>query len=256
MTTRTERDPLGERAVPADAYYGIQTARALENFPDQRAARARPPRRRHRSRSRRPRRRPTSRSGGSTARIGNAITQAADEILGGASPRSVRRRCLSGRRRHVAQHERQRGDREPCRRTARRSARRVPPRSIPTITSTWGSRRTTCSRRRRGWRFCSATAISCVAARALAAALAIKAREFDSILKVGRTHLQDAVPMTLGQEFGGYAACIDARGQRARPGVHAAAGAESWRDGRGHRTQCRRRLHGARRRPLEQADRA
>src|SRR6186713_985014 len=33
MTSRTERDPLGERAVPADAYYGIQTARALENFP-------------------------------------------------------------------------------------------------------------------------------------------------------------------------------------------------------------------------------
>jgi aspartate ammonia-lyase len=29
------------------------------------------------------------------------------------------------------------------------------------------------------------------------------------VLKVGRTHLQDAVPMTLGQEFGGYAACID-----------------------------------------------
>ena len=30
-----------------------------------------------------------------------------------------------------------------------------------------------------------------------------------SVLKVGRTHLQDAVPMTLGQEFGGYAACIE-----------------------------------------------
>ena len=30
---RTERDPLGEHAVPADAYYGIQTARAAENFP-------------------------------------------------------------------------------------------------------------------------------------------------------------------------------------------------------------------------------
>src|SRR5829696_106479 len=30
---RIERDPLGEYAVPADAYYGIQTARALENFP-------------------------------------------------------------------------------------------------------------------------------------------------------------------------------------------------------------------------------
>ena len=33
MQTRTERDPLGELAVPVDAYYGIQTARAIENFP-------------------------------------------------------------------------------------------------------------------------------------------------------------------------------------------------------------------------------
>src|SRR5215211_5772306 len=33
MDIRTERDPLGEHAVPADAYYGIQTARAVENFP-------------------------------------------------------------------------------------------------------------------------------------------------------------------------------------------------------------------------------
>src|SRR6186997_499105 len=33
MDTRTERDPLGEHAVPAAAYYGIQTARAVENFP-------------------------------------------------------------------------------------------------------------------------------------------------------------------------------------------------------------------------------
>src|SRR6188768_3701921 len=32
MHTRTERDPLGELDVPADAYYGIQTARAVENF--------------------------------------------------------------------------------------------------------------------------------------------------------------------------------------------------------------------------------
>src|SRR6185369_16752891 len=33
MDTRTERDPLGEFAVPAGAYYGVQTARAVENFP-------------------------------------------------------------------------------------------------------------------------------------------------------------------------------------------------------------------------------
>ena len=35
-----------------------------------------------------------------------------------------------------------------------------------------------------------------------------------SVLKVGRTHLQDAVPMTLGQEFSGYAACIERGGRR------------------------------------------
>jgi aspartate ammonia-lyase len=49
------------------------------------------------------------------------------------------------------------------------------------------------------------------AARSLAASLEAKARAFAGVLKVGRTHLQDAVPMTLGQEFSGYAACI-ARG--------------------------------------------
>ena len=32
-TTRVERDTMGELAVPATAYYGVQTARAIENFP-------------------------------------------------------------------------------------------------------------------------------------------------------------------------------------------------------------------------------
>jgi fumarate hydratase, class II len=40
-------------------------------------------------------------------------------------------------------------------------------------------------------------------------ALAAKADEFQSIVKIGRTHLQDAVPLTLGQEFSGYAAQVD-----------------------------------------------
>ena len=45
-------------------------------------------------------------------------------------------------------------------------------------------------------------------ARGLSAALEMKASAFARVMKVGRTHLQDAVPMTLGQEFGGYAAAI------------------------------------------------
>jgi len=39
----------------------------------------------------------------------------------------------------------------------------------------------------------------------LQAALDAKSKEFDSIIKIGRTHTQDATPLTLGQEFGGYA---------------------------------------------------
>src|SRR5215469_9272319 len=42
----------------------------------------------------------------------------------------------------------------------------------------------------------------------LAAALEDKATEFDDIVKSGRTHWMDAVPITLGQEFGGYAAQV------------------------------------------------
>ena len=42
----------------------------------------------------------------------------------------------------------------------------------------------------------------------LAEALEAKAQEFDDVVKSGRTHLMDAVPVTLGQEFGGYAAQV------------------------------------------------
>jgi fumarate hydratase class II len=45
--------------------------------------------------------------------------------------------------------------------------------------------------------------------RALRDALAARAGEFDDIVKIGRTHLQDAVPLTLGQEFSGYVAQLD-----------------------------------------------
>ncbi len=41
-------------------------------------------------------------------------------------------------------------------------------------------------------------------------ALSRKASEFDGIVKIGRTHLMDAVPLTLSQEFGGYVSMLDA----------------------------------------------
>jgi fumarate hydratase class II len=48
----------------------------------------------------------------------------------------------------------------------------------------------------------------------LASALREKAGEFDDIVKSGRTHLQDAVPVRLGQEFGGYARSIERNRQK------------------------------------------
>jgi fumarate hydratase, class II len=50
----------------------------------------------------------------------------------------------------------------------------------------------------------------------LAEALAAKADEFADVVKAGRTHLMDAVPVTLGQEFGGYAAQIRLGAERVR----------------------------------------
>jgi fumarate hydratase class II len=59
--------------------------------------------------------------------------------------------------------------------------------------------------------------------RALRDALAAKSTEFADIVKIGRTHLQDAVPLTLGQEFSGYVAMLDGdvdRIEAALPGLY------------------------------------
>ncbi len=52
------------------------------------------------------------------------------------------------------------------------------------------------------------------ALKSLEKTLLKKSREFDKIVKTGRTHLQDAVPMTLGQEFSGYAYSIEVAADR------------------------------------------
>ena len=54
----------------------------------------------------------------------------------------------------------------------------------------------------------TATNILLPALEQLEQSLAVKADEFHDIVKSGRTHLMDAVPVTLGQEFAGYAAQV------------------------------------------------
>ena len=116
MTFRTERDPLGELNVPADAYYGVQTARAVENFPisglrapadlvtatilvKKAAAEA------------------NRDLGRLDADVARAIVARRRRDSRRPASRSVRRRRLPGRRRHLAQHERERGAGQPRRRS-------------------------------------------------------------------------------------------------------------------------------------------
>ncbi len=80
------------------------------------------------------------------------------------------------------------------------------------------------------------------AVAALAGAISAKAAEWKDIVKIGRTHLQDATPLTLGQEWSGYAAMLEdgaARVEAALPGV-LSAGAR--RHGGGDGRQCGARL--------------
>ena len=254
MDTRTERDPLGEHAVPADAYYGIQTARARRELPHQRAAR--PPRSRHRdrARSRRPRRRPTWRSdvstrasatrssarptrcspaqlrdqfvvdvyqaGAGTSHNMNAnevLANRAAEILGGARGEYTLRAPQRSRQ-HGPVHQRRVPDGDAAGAAARACAPLVD------------------------------------AARALAAALARQGRARSThVLKVGphasagrrADHARPGVRRLRRVHR--------ARRRRRRARVGAAARAESRRDRGRHRAQRRRRLHGARGRDISRA---
>ena len=69
----------------------------------------------------------------------------------------------------------------------------------------------------------SVTGVLFPAVRQLAASLERKAAEFHDIVKIARTHLQDAVPIRMGQEFGGYARQVEASRERieaALPGIY------------------------------------
>jgi aspartate ammonia-lyase len=206
MQFRTERDPLGELTVPASAYYGIQTARAVENFPI--------------SGLRAPAdlvtatiliKKAAAQSNVTLARldarIGEAIVRAADEILGGA----LRDQFIvdvyqagAGTSHNMNANEVLANRAAELLGGARGEYRLVHPNDHVNMGQSTNDV------------FPTATRVALLivhsglieSARALSASFARKADAFQSIVKVGRTHLQDAVPITLGQEFGGYAACL------------------------------------------------
>ena len=108
---RIEKDSLGEVQVPAEAYYGAQTQRAINNF---HISGLRPWRAFIWSMAtiKRAAAEVNRDLGLLDAKLAGAIVQAAQEVIDGQVGRSVSRRSVSGGRGHQPQHERQRGDRQ------------------------------------------------------------------------------------------------------------------------------------------------
>ena len=161
------------------------------------------------------------------------------QVADGRARCRVPDRHLPDRIRYIEQHERQRGRRH-----------RWPPRlstgrCIPTTRSMRASPATTTSQPRSMLRRPAALTRDLLPALDhLASALEAKAAEFHSVVKAGRTHLMDATPVTLGQEFGGYA--DPGPDRHGATGVHDAApgraAARGDRRGDGHQHTARIRF--------------
>ncbi len=205
-STRIETDPLGDVRVPATAYYGAQTRRAVENFPIS-GLTAPPELVTATIQIKKAAAIANTSLGRLEPDIAAAIIASADEILGG----QLRDQFVVDVYQAGAGTSHNMNANEVL---ANRAAERL------------GATRGDYSRvhpndhvnmgQSTNDVFPTATRLAVLemlpdliaAARELAAGLNEKSREFADVLKTGRTHLQDAVPMTLGQEFGGYAANV------------------------------------------------
>src|SRR5438477_8919436 len=205
--TRIERDPLGELPVPTDALWGIQTERARNNFPIshlrplpafvdaciwiKKAAALT-----HRE------------TGRLEKKLADAIIRAADEVLAGGhrehfvvdpyqagAGTSHNMNCnevLANRANELLGGKR--GEYKPVHPNDHVNMAQSTNDVIPTAI--------------RLAALAQLTALTEALTR-LARAFAVKGKAFDGIVKSGRTHLQDATPIRLGQEFAAYAHTVE-----------------------------------------------
>ncbi len=205
-TTRIENDPLGDKAVPTSALYGIQTLRAAENFPIsglrplpafvdavvwiKRAAAV-----------------THKQTGRLDTKLAEAIIQAADEVLAGqhrdqfivdvyqagagTSHNMNVNEVLANRANELLGGER--GTYTPVHPNDHVNMAQSTNDVIPTA-----------------MRLATLATLPKLlgAVDGLAEALLAKGTEFDHVIKSGRTHLQDATPIRLGQEFSAYGRTI------------------------------------------------
>ena len=216
--TRTETDSFGPIEVPATAYWGAQTQRSIGNFPfgaqermpigivhglaivKQAAARV-------------------NRKHGLDATLADANEQAAAEIVAGKhddqfplviwqtgsgtqSNMNVNE-VIAGRANELLTGTR--GGKSPVHPNDHVNKGQSSNDSFPTALHIAAAR--------------AATAQLMPAIERLRGALDAKAQAWADIVKIGRTHLQDATPLTLGQEFGGYANQLYRNARRIEPAV-------------------------------------
>ncbi|WP_439469620.1 class II fumarate hydratase [Blastomonas fulva] len=216
--TRLESDSLGSITVPADCYWGAQTQRSIENFPfaphermpiaivhalaivKQAAARVN---RRH----------------GLPAEIADAIDAAATEVITGRHddqfPLTIWQtgsgtqsnmnvnEVIAGRANELLTGTR--GGKTPVHPNDHVNMGQSSNDAFPSALHIAASLE------------CRARLLPALAR--LTVALEDKAAQWADIVKIGRTHLQDATPLTLGQEFSGYANQLYRCGRRIEPGI-------------------------------------
>jgi aspartate ammonia-lyase len=229
QSTRTEKDPLGSLAVPAGAYYGVQTERAIRNFPisgrrpDISLVRAAVNVKKAAARA-------NNQTGRLTDELAGAIVQAADEMLGeldgadpglqaelidnfrvdpfqagaGVSHNMNTNEVLANRAIEILAGQGigsgQRGDYSVVNPNDHVNMAQSTNDTFPT------SMRIATLDKVRDF---------LPVLDELATTLDERAKAFDHVLKSGRTHMQDAVPIRLGQEFGAYALTV----RRARENI-------------------------------------
>jgi len=220
MTTRVETDSIGPVEVPASAYWGAQTQRSIENFPfgetermpiaivhalalvKQAAARV-------------------NRAHGLDTALADAIEAAAAEVVSGKfddqfplviwqtgsgtqSNMNVNE-VIAGRANEMLTGTR--GGKTPVHPNDHVNMAQSSNDTFPTALHVAAAR--------------AATGALLPALDRLHGALEAKAEDWAGIVKIGRTHLQDATPLTLGQEFSGYAQQLFRCRHRITPAVMA-----------------------------------
>jgi fumarate hydratase class II len=205
---RIETDSMGEMKVPASAYYGAQTARAIENFP---ISGIRFPRQFIRAMGmiKLSAAQVNMELGVLKKKIGQAITKAAKEVIegkldeqfvldifqtgSGTSTNMNTNEVIGNRANEILGGKI--GDKKPVHPNDHvnmgQSSNDVIPSAIH-VSALEATEKTLLP-----------------ALKKLHKALDKKAKEFDKIVKIGRTHLQDATPIRLGQEFSGYASQVE-----------------------------------------------